>query len=188
MNVVIPHSAQPVFPYVGFVAGTMITCKVNGKEETIAVEQLKPGMLVKVSTGDFRPVDKMGSRVLNNPSDIQRIANRLYVLPKANYPSLTADLTMAGNSAVLVADASDAARRQMVAVHGVIRVTDKRFCLPCAADAKAALSPLTGNVTIYNFSLNHPDKVRDYGIYANGLEVASSNLPHMLNPSYSAIH
>lgn len=179
--------SQTTIPYVGFIAGTTITCKVNDNEQAVLVEELKPGMLVKTVSGAFYPVDKMGSRILTQPSHDQRIPNRLYVLSKSDYPSLTADLVMTGYGAILLSEGSDTDKRHMIEVYGIIRVADKRLCFPSIADSKASLSPTTGDVTIYNFSLKHKEKGREFGIYANGLEVASANLPHMSNPVYTVI-
>lgn len=181
---VVPYGVTPSFPHIGFVADTMITCKVDNTEQAVAVQNLKPGMLVKTADA-FRAVDKIGSRVLSNPSTADRLANRLYLLSKANYPSLTADLTMTGNRAILTHSATDADRHQMIEVMGRICVADKKFCIPCAADANATISPLQGDVTIYNFSLVNPCRTMVNGVYANGLLVDHSSMFHMANAVYT---
>jgi len=190
---VAPHRAAPravplAAPFVGFTEGTLITCKVNNKEETVAVQNLKPGMMVKTGDGLFRPVDKIGSRSLTNPTGSARVAERLYTLKKTDHPSLTADLTVTGNRSVLAHTVTDADRRQMIAVHGRITVADKKFCVPCVADAKAQPAAVTGAVTIYNFSLVCPGRVTSYGVYANGLLVDSANIAQMMNPAYTLLH
>jgi hypothetical protein len=190
-NVVIPsvaHGATAAVPYLGFVEGTMIACKVNGTEQTVAVQNLKPGMLVKTASGMFRPVDKVGTRSLNNPGTSERLANRLYTLAKAHYPSLTEDLTITGNRSTLIHSATDAQKRQMIAVHGRIMVADKRFTLPCAADANAVPFIVEGAITIYDFSLVTAMKTMNYGVYANGLLVDCSSSVRMMNKAYTLLH
>lgn len=188
--VVIPpvaDGAGPTVPYVGFAAGTQITCKINGMEQAVAVEELKPGMLVRTRFNGFCAVDKVGQRTLVNPSSQDRLANRLYVLPKANYPSLTADLTITGNRSVLIPVANDAQKRQMIAVHGRICIADRQYCLPCAADANATLDPVQGDVVIYNFSLESSNRVVNQGVFANGLLVDNSSSVHMMNKAYTLV-
>ena len=186
-SVVIPPVAHDaVLPHIGFVADTMITCKVGSTEQAVAVQNLKPGMLVKTA-GAFRAVDKIGSRVLAQPTTTDRLAERLYLLSKANYPSLMADLTMTGTRAILASSATDADRHQMIAVMGRICVTDKMFCIPCAADVNATISPLEGEVTIYNFSLVTPHHMMSHGVYANGLLVDHSPTFHMANAVYTQL-
>jgi len=190
-NVVIPslpHGATPVVPYLGFVADTMITCKVNGTETTVAVQNLKPGMLVKTASGMFRPVEKIGTRSLSNPGTSDRLANRLYTLQKAHYPALTQDLTITGNRSVLISSATDAQKRQMIAVHGRIMVADKKFILPSAADANATPHTTAGDVTLYDFSLVSAMKTLNYGVYANGLLVDCSSSVRMMNKAYTLLH
>ena len=165
----------------------MITCKVDGMEQDVAVQNVRPGMMVKTATGIFRPVDKVGSRSLTNQGSSNRLANRLYTLSKANYPSLTADLIMTGNRSVMIPTTTDDQKRQMIAVHGRICVTGKLFCLPCAADANAVPFTVEGAVTVYDFSLIHPARTINYCIYANGLQVDSSSMVCMMNKAYTLI-
>ena len=174
-------------PYYGFVEDTKITCKVDGKEKEVAIQDLRAGTLVKTSTGDFRPVEKIGTRTLNNPGHSDRIPNRLYTLSKSAYPSLTEDLITTGVQALLVSDATDAERRQMVAIRGRITVTDKKFCYPCAADEKAVPFTTAGSVTVFSFSIAHPIRMMTYGVYANGLLVEPMPSGTMANPMISLL-
>jgi len=183
----VPHGTAAVLPFFGFIEGTLITCKVNNTEQGVPVQNLKKGMLVKTSTGSFRPVDKVGTRELTNPSSTDRLANRLYTLSKASYPSLTEDLTITGNRSTLIPTASDVEKRQMIVAHGRICVTDKKFCLPSAADAHATPFTVEGAITVYNFSLDHPIATMNYGVYANGLVVDCSSKAHMMNKAYTIL-
>ena len=189
-NVEVPSAVYGVastVPYVGFVADTMITCKVNGTEQAVAVQNLKPGTLVKTTSGMFRPVEKIGSRSLTNPATSNRLANRLYTLSKADYPALSEDLIMTGNRSVLVPTTTDAQKRQMIAVHGCICVTDKLFSLPCAADANATPFTVAGEVIVYNFSIVSSRKTTNYGVYANGLLVDCSSSVQLMNKVYTLL-
>lgn len=181
-----PRTAAP-FPIVGFTEGTMITCKVNGVEQAVAVQDLRKGMLVKTSLNGFKAVDAVGSRVVTIPDSAAPSADRLYVLSKEKIPSLTQDLTISGRCATLVDSTSDADKRHMIAVLGRICTVDKKFCLPVCAHADAVLSSTVGSTTLYNFSLDSVDRNNTFGVLANGLLVTHSMSFHMNASVYTLL-
>jgi hypothetical protein len=159
-------------PAVGFAAATMITCKVDGTEQQVAVEDLRKGTLVKTSLG-FKAIDRVGSAT----------TSEVYTLSKETHSDLTADLTVTGDRCLLVDMLTDAQRDQIVA-DGKIRVVDKKFSLPVSmTDAVVA----QGETTVYNFSLEHSDKLLSRGVYANGLLVDHSCILHMMMKGYEPL-
>jgi hypothetical protein len=180
-------AALSILPCFGFVAGTKITCKVDNVEQDVTIENMKPNMLVKTSNGQFRPVDKIGSRVLTNPSNAERTADRLYTIPKSKYASLTEDLVITGNRSLLIPYVDDEQRRQMASILGRIVVTDKLFSLPAAANAHAVPYTVAGDITVYDFSVSHAIRTMNYGVYANGLLVDCSSMVNLMNPLYTLI-
>ena len=181
-----PRVATP-FPIVGFTEGTLIMCKVNGVEQYVAVQDLRKGMLVKTSHQGFKEVSAIGSRVVSIPDSAAPSADRLYVLSKEKFPSLTQDLTISGRCPMLVDSTSDADKRQMIAVLGRICAVEKKFCLPVCAHADAVLSSTVGDTTLYNFSLDSMDRNNTYGVLANGLLVTHSMSFHMNSSIYTLI-
>ena len=179
-----PRATAP-FPIVGFTEGTMITCKVNGVEQGVAVQDLRKGTLVKTSLNGFKAIKSIGSRSVTIPDSAAPSADRLYVLSKEVVPSLTQDLTISGRSVVLVDSVSDADKRQMIAVLGRISIVDKKFCLPVCAHADAVLSSTVGATTLYNFSVDSQNRDMVYGVYANGLLVTHSMSFHMNSSIYT---
>ena len=160
-------------PAVGFVAATMITCKVDGTEQQVAVQDLRKGMLVKTSLGGFKAVDRVGSAT----------AMEVATLSKENHSELLADLTVTGNRCVLVDSLTEEQRAQIVA-DGKIRVVEKKFCLPVSL---AGAVKVQGEMTVYNFSLEHVDKLLSRGVYANGLLVDHSCILHMMMKGYEPL-
>jgi hypothetical protein len=159
-------------PAVGFAAATMITCKVDGTEQQVAVEDLRKGTLVKTSFG-FKAIDRVGSAT----------TSEVYTLSKEKHAELSSDLIATGTRCLLVDTLTDAQRAQIVA-DGKIRVVDKKFCLPISlTDAVVA----QGETTVYNFSLEHMDKLLSRGVYANGLLVDHSCILHMMMKGYAQL-
>lgn len=166
-------SSNMSIPAVGFAAATMITCKVDGTEQQVAVQDLRKGMLVKTSLGGFKAIDRVGSAA----------AMEVATLSKENHSELSADLTVTGNRCVLVDSLTEEQRAQIVA-DGKIRVVEKKFCLPVSL---AGAVVAQGETTVYNFSLEHVDKLLSRGVYANGLLVDHSCILHMMMKGYEPL-
>jgi hypothetical protein len=178
-----PHVA-PVLPIVGFTEGTMISCKVGDTEQSVAVQDLRKGLLVKTSKG-FHAVGIVGSRGVTIPESADRSADRLYTLSKDKFPTLTQDLTISGRRGILVDKTTDAEKKCTIDVMGHLSVIDTKFCLPVCAHADAALSSTVGAATLYNFSLDTRDPRMVHGVYANGLLVDHSPSYHMMSSEYT---
>jgi hypothetical protein len=168
-------AALSILPCFGFVAGTKITCKVDNVEQDVAIENMKPNMLVKTSNCQFRP------------SNEDRTADRLYTIPKSKYASLTEDLVITGNRSLLIPYVDDEQRRQMASILGRIVVTDKLFSIPAAANPHAVPYTVAGDITVYDFSVSHAIRTMNYGVYANGLLVDCSSMVNLMNPLYTLI-
>lgn len=159
-------------PAVGFAVGTQIACKVDGTEQQVLVQDLRKGMLVKTSLG-FKAIDRVGSAT----------AMEVATLSKENHSELSADLTVTGNRCVLVDSLTEEQRAQIVA-DGKIRVVEKKFCLPVSITGAVVVQ---GETTVYNFSLEHVDKLLSRGVYANGLLVDHSCILHMMMKGYAEL-
>lgn len=160
----------PSLPIVGFAEGTMILCKVGDAEQSIAVQDLRKGSLVKTSQG-LHAVDIVASRAVTIPESTNRSADRLYTLSKDKFPTLTQDLSISGRRAILVDKATDAEKKCTLDAMGHLSVIHAKFCLPACVHTDAALSNTVGAVTLYNFSLDTHEPRKAYGVYANGLLV-----------------
>lgn len=160
----------PSLPIVGFAEGTMILCKVADAEQSVAVQDLRKGSLVKTSQG-FHAVDIVASRAVTIPESADRSADRLYTLSKDKFPTLTQDLTVSGRRAILVDKATDVEKKCTVDAMGSLSAIDNKICVAVCAHADAALSSTVGATTLYNFSLDTHEPRKAHGVYANGLLV-----------------
>jgi len=176
----------PVLPIVGFAEGTMISCKVGDVEQSVAVQDLRKGSLVKTSKG-FHTVGIIGSRAVTIPESADRSADRLYTLSKDKFPTLTQDLTVSGRRAILVDQATNEEKKCTIDAMGRLSMIDDKFCLAVCAHADAALSSTVGATTLYNFSLDERGLRKAKGVYANGLLVDHSPSYIMTSAQYTRL-
>ena len=161
-------------PTICFKQDTKILCQIDGAEQYIPVQTLKKGTLVKTLKNKYVPVDIIGSSVVHNSGDDQRILNRLYRLPKENYPSLKEDLIMTGGHCSLInVIPSYELRQKLIEKQGNVYTTEGKYRLPALLDEKAVPYEQKGTFTIWNFALENKEPNSNYGIYANGLLVES---------------
>jgi hypothetical protein len=134
----------------------------------------------------YVPVDIIGSSKVYNSGNNERVLNRLYRLPKANYPSLKEDLIMTGGHCSLIdIIPSYELRQKLIEKQGDIFLTEGKYRLPALLDEKAIPYEEEGTFTIWNFALENKDQNSNYGIYANGLLVESGfhkSIKSGLNP------
>jgi hypothetical protein len=184
-SIVAPRVA-PVLPIVGFTEGTMISCKVGDVEQSVAVQDLRKGSLVKTSQG-FHAVGIVGSRAVTIPESADCSADRLYTLSKDKFSTLTQDLTVSGRRAILVDQATDAEKKCTLDIMGRLSAINRKFCLPVCAHTDAVLSSTVGAATLYNFSLDARGPRTAHGVYANGLLVDHSPSYLMMSPEYTRL-
>jgi hypothetical protein len=157
-----------------FKQDTNILCQINGTEQYIPVQTMKKGTLVKTLKNKYVPVDIIGSGLVHNSGDGERILNRLYRLPKGNYPSLKEDLIMTGGHCSLIdIIPSFELRQKLIEKQGKIFTTEGKYRLPALVDEKAVPYEQKGVFKIWNFALENKEPNSNYGIYANGLLVES---------------
>jgi len=170
-----------------FLEGTKILCKVNGEEKYVAVETIRPGMLVKTCRDGYKAVKLIGHRAMDNPGTAARDKNSLYLCSKSAYPELTEDLTITGCHAILVDQVTDVHRRGIIKTLERIFVTDKKYRLPACVDERATVVQTAGTFTVWHFALEHYDVKMNYGVYAQGLLVESSPIWHMNLKNYTLV-
>jgi len=174
----------PVLPIVGFTEGTMFLCKVGDVEQSVAVQDLRKGSLVKTSQG-FHAIGIVRSRAVTIPESADRSADRLYTLSKDKFPTLTQDLTISGRRGILVDQATDAEKKCTIDAMGRLSMVNHKFCLAVCAHSEAVLSSTVGTTTLYNFSLDERALRTACGVYANGLLVDHSPSYHMMSSEYT---
>jgi hypothetical protein len=166
-----------------FLEGTRILCKGELKDEYLPVESLVPGTLVKTSLNGYKKVVLIGSGIIENPENEERLEQRLYKLSTSNYPELNQDLFITGCHSRLVRELTDKQREDTVKHIKRIFATDKKYRLMACVDEKAEPWNSKGKYTIWHFALEHDNIKMNYGVYANGLLVETCCIYTLKNKS-----
>ena len=157
-----------------------ILCLVNNEEKYVKVQDLKPNMLVKTCDETYVPIDTIGWFHLVNEifNETNRHPDGLYELTKEIYPELTKNLVLTGRHSILV----DTLKNQPLNEYKFARHIKiyNKYKLPCVANENAKPYK-NGTFKIWSFCLQAEDEKKNYGIYANGLLVESTNKMAMKN-------
>ena len=150
-----------------------ILCLIDNEEKYVKVQEMKPNMLVKTHNEDYVAVDTIGWFMLDNQQNSERHPNGLYELTKEKYPELTNNLILTGNHCILV----DKLHAQPLNTYKFARHAKlhNKHKLPCVANEHAIPYKKEGLHKIWSFCLQSEDKTKNFGIYANGMLVESTN-------------
>jgi len=165
-----------------FLEGTTVLCYRDGVESYVPIETIKCGTTVLTPEG-YKKVELIGKGTISNRGDDERVQDRLYRCPAANYIQLTNDLFLTGCHSVLVPTLTDKQRRKSEEVGGVF-ITGNKFRLMAYIDERAEPWVSEGKYTIWHLALESKDVTKNYGIYVNGgLLVETCCLQRMKNNS-----
>jgi hypothetical protein len=170
-----------------FLEGTKILCHINGEDQYIPIETMRPGTIVKTSRDGYKTVKLIGSRSMQNPGTGVRDKNALYLCTKEKYPDITEDLTITGCHAILVDTITEVEREGIIATLERIFITDKKYRLPACVDQRAEEVLVSGPNVVWHFALDHYHDRMNYGVYAQGLLVETSPIWHMNTKNYNLV-
>jgi hypothetical protein len=150
-----------------------ILCLINNEETYVKVQDLKPNMLVKTCEDSYVPIDTIGwFHLVNEIDNENRHPDGLYELSTEKYPELTENLVLTGRHSILV----DTLKKEHLNNYKFARHIKlyNKHKLPCVANENAKPYK-NGTYKIWSFCLQTEDETKNYGIYANGLLVESTN-------------
>jgi hypothetical protein len=165
-----------------FLEGTQITCldEETAEDIQVKIEDITPGTLVKTYLHDYVPVDCINYKLIENPTDKERVKNRLYKCSPEKYPTLKKDLILTGTHAILEDKLSNKQINVIVDELGKVFVTDDKYRLIAMADERAVpYVTKTKQSKVWHVCLEHEDYEMNYGIYANGLLVESCSIQYL---------
>jgi hypothetical protein len=146
-----------------FGKGSMIQCEGG----SVPVEELKVGMKVKTLKHGYKAVTLLGTSVIRNRADSERVRERLYIYPKEH-------LILTGGHSVLLDEVSGTQLERIKESFGKIHFTEGKIRLMAMDDDEAEPYLKKGPFPIYNFVLEAPNEHTNYGVFANGKLVESS--------------
>jgi hypothetical protein len=138
------------------------------------IQDLRKGDLIKTLNHGFKAIEFIGKCEIYHSANKERIKDQLYVCNKNYYPEIIDDLVITGGISLLVDNFINKEEREMtLKINGDIIITDNKYRLPSCVDERAFIFPNKGTYSIYYFAFENKDYNINYGIYANGLLVAS---------------
>jgi hypothetical protein len=122
----------------------------------------------------FLPIDMIGKSTIYNPTNQERIKQRLYKCSQSEYPEIFEPLIITGCHSILLDEFDNEEQRQeTIRINGDTYITDNYWRVPACADQKTTVYETPGSYTIYHLALENDNYFMNYGIYANGLLVES---------------
>jgi hypothetical protein len=168
--------STPPPPPICFKEGSKILCFIDGVEQYIPIETMRPGTLVKTALDGYKPVAVIGFSKVYNPGNGTKSVHHLVKCTPAKYPELTEDLVLTGAHSILVSDITDKQRADLTELGGRIFITDDKYRLMACVDDRSEPYEAEGLFTIWHFALEHTQYTWNYGVYANGLLVETTSL------------
>lgn len=150
-----------------FLEGTTVLCYRDGVEAYIPIETIKCGTSILTPDG-YKKVELIGKGTIVNRGDDERVQDRLYRCPMANYTQLSKDLYLTGCHSILVPTLTDKQRRKTEEVLSQVFITGNKYRLMAYIDERAEPWASAGTYTIWHLALESKDLTKNYGIYVNG--------------------
>lgn len=150
-----------------FLEGTTVLCYRDGVEAYLPIESITRGTSVLTPEG-YKKVELIGKGHIVNRGDDERVQDRLYRCPAANYTQLSEDLFLTGCHSILVPNITDKQRRKIEETHNRVFITGNKYRLMAYIDERAEPWASEGTYTIWHLALENKDITANYGIYVNG--------------------
>ena len=164
--------------------GTTVLCQIDGTDQEIPIEQIRPGTMVKTAEDGYQRVALIGRSVISNSGSMDRSQNRLYVCRTDRYPELKTDLYLTGCHSLLVDRLTPDQIEQTKTLLGDLFITGKKYRLMACIDDRAEPWASEGSYTVWHLALDHQHPRANYGIYVNGsLLVETCSLYYLQNLS-----
>jgi hypothetical protein len=167
-----------------FNQGTRILCD---NDQYRAIEDLRPGMLVKTYRHGYRPIEYIGHKTMVNDPTLWSAC--MYKIPQSD--GMCDDLIMTGGHALLLERPTQSAieKAKIIEYWGKdVCQIDNRHTMPLAASQRAVQLTDTNTYTYYHLVLEDDgDAMRKYGVWANGVLVESSTREQFLAHRYTLL-
>jgi len=163
--------------------GTTVLCQIDGSDQEIPIEQIRPGSVVKTVNG-YKRVQLVGRSPIVNSGSTDRSQNRLYVCRTDRYPELKTDLYLTGCHSILVDQLTADQIEQTKTLLGDIYITGQKYRLMACIDDRAEPWASEGSYTVWHLAVENEHLRANEGIFVNGgLLVETCSLQYLQNHS-----
>ena len=163
-----------------FSRGTLIKCYLNRRERYIPIENIEQGTWVRTYNNEFKRV----KYILNSKSNgtENHSMTNLYCMRKEKSPDLLCDLYVTGGHAILYDKLTAKQQKNMTTIDNYCKnhdikydmTIDGKFKLLACYDTNFKEVKKEEPIEIYHIVLENKNKECNYGIYANGILVEST--------------
>ena len=183
-DVLINDGSYTLYPNVPcLLEGTTVLCQIDGSDQEVAIEQIRPGTVVKTVNG-YKRVELVGRSSIMNSGSMDRSQNRLYVCRTDRYPELKTDLYLTGCHSLLVDQLTADQIEQTKILLGDIYITGQKYRLMACLDERAEPWASEGSYTVWHLAVENEHPRGNYGVYVNGgLLVETCSLYYLRNHS-----
>jgi len=147
--------------------GTTVLCQIDGTDQEIPIEQIRPGSVVKTVNG-YNRVQLVGRSPIVNSGSTDRSQNRLYVCRTDRYPELKTDLYLTGCHSILVDQLTADQIEQTKTLLGDIYITGQKYRLMACIDDRAEPWASEGSYTVWHLAVENEHLRANEGIFVNG--------------------
>jgi len=147
--------------------GTTVLCQIDGSDQEIPIEQIRPGSVVKTVNG-YKRVQLVGRSPIVNSGSTDRSQNRLYVCRTDRYPELKTDLYLTGCHSILVDQLTADQIEQTKTLLGDIYITGQKYRLMACIDDRAEPWASEGSYTVWHLAVENEHLRANEGIFVNG--------------------
>jgi len=159
---------------------TLILCLMNKKLRYLPIEYLNQFTYVYTKNDGFKKIKFLiKTRLLNS---LTRTINKLYTMKKTKQNSLITDLYVTGSHSILKDNLTEEENNKMIRLldkikeHNFNRFLDEKHKVIACFHKEFEQYNEQGYFNIYHIVLeNNGDIEKNYGIYANGILVESTN-------------
>lgn len=148
--------------------GTTVLCQIDGVDQEIAIERIRPGTMVKTAENGYKRVELVGRSSIMNSGSTDRSQNRLYVCRTDRYSELKTDLYLTGCHSLLVDQLTADQIEQTKTLLGDIYITGQKYRLMACLDERAEPWASEGSYTVWHLAVENEHPRGNYGVYVNG--------------------
>lgn len=167
-NIIVLEGILDINP-VCYLKGTKILCLIDGIEQYVNIEELKPKTLIKTHLHGYKELNFLGHcKFKNTVNPNAKKTCKLYRLSKDKNPELIEDLYVTGLHSILVDKLEQSQINLTKQLWKVQKIDDKFLLMAWVADYFEEISD-NNEYELFHIILHDDNDKKQFGIWANGI-------------------